>query len=121
MIRELKNPLYDITWNCKNNYDVYTTDYDLYGSHFDRVSMEVMEVERILHAIRKLEKKVKLPWTWSTDERDTDLQTLWELKKELGIPKDQPAPTDALDVRSAINEATLAHASKPRSPGFIKA
>ena len=88
MIRELKNPLYDITWNCKNNYDVYTTDYDLYGSHFDRVSMEVIEVERILHAIRKLEKKVKLPWTWSTDERDTDLQTLWELKKELGIPKD---------------------------------
>ena len=88
MIRELKNPLYDITWNCKNNYDVYTTDYDLYGSHFDRVSMEVIEVERILHAIRKLEKKVKLPWTWSTDERDTDLQTLWELKKEFGIPKD---------------------------------
>ena len=28
MIREVSNPLNNITWNCKNNYDVYTTDYD---------------------------------------------------------------------------------------------
>ena len=27
MIREVSNPLNNITWNCKNNYDVYTTDY----------------------------------------------------------------------------------------------
>ena len=36
MIREMKNPLNNITWNCKNNYDVYTTDYDPDHSHLDR-------------------------------------------------------------------------------------
>ena len=44
MIRELSNPLRDITWNCKNNYNVYTTDYDPEHEHLDRVSMDVMDV-----------------------------------------------------------------------------
>lgn len=44
MIREMKNPLNNITWNCKNNYDVYTTDYDPDHSHFDRISSDVMDV-----------------------------------------------------------------------------
>jgi len=43
MIREVKNPLNNITWNCKNNYDVYTTDYDPDHSHFDRISSDVMD------------------------------------------------------------------------------
>ena len=49
MIRELKNPLRDITWNCKNNYDVWTSDYDLMNNHFDRISMDVMETQRTLN------------------------------------------------------------------------
>ena len=49
MIRELKNPLHDITWNCKNNYDVYTSDYDPEHSHFDRISMDVMATQRTLN------------------------------------------------------------------------
>ena len=48
MIREMKNPLNNITWNCKNNYDVYTTDYDPDHSHFDRISSDVMDVQRTL-------------------------------------------------------------------------
>ena len=48
MIRELENPLHDITWNCKNNYDVYTTDYDPNNSHFDRISSDVLDVEKII-------------------------------------------------------------------------
>ena len=43
-MRKLKNPLVNITWNCKNNYDVYTTDYDPEHSHFDRISEDVMDV-----------------------------------------------------------------------------
>ena len=48
MIRELKNPLHDITWNCKNNYDVYTTDYDPTHSHFDRISSDVLDLQKAL-------------------------------------------------------------------------
>ena len=44
MIREMANPLNNITWNCKNNYDVYTTDYDPDYSHFDRISSDVMDL-----------------------------------------------------------------------------
>ena len=51
MIRELKNPLHDITWNCKNNYNTYTTDYDPEHNHFDRISMDVMATERTLNRI----------------------------------------------------------------------
>ena len=123
MIRELKNPLHDITWNCKNNYDTYTTDYDPNNSHFDRISGDVMDVQRILNQIQNLEKKIKTPWNPSlVDERDTDAVVLRELKKEMGLPEDQPAPSIAsLDVSKAIHEAVDAHAANPRSPGFIKA
>ena len=38
MIRELKNPLHEITWNCKNNFDTYTTDYDPDFEHVDRMT-----------------------------------------------------------------------------------
>ena len=51
MIRELKNPMHDITWNCKNNYNTYTTDYDPEHNHFDRISMDVMATERTLNRI----------------------------------------------------------------------
>ena len=63
-IRELKNPLVNITWNCKNNYDVYTTDYDPDHSHFDRISNDVMDVQRALNKIEALEKKKNTPWNW---------------------------------------------------------
>ena len=63
-IRDLKNPLVNITWNCKNNYDVYTTDYDPDHSHFDRISNDVMDVQRALNKIEQLEKKKNTPWNW---------------------------------------------------------
>ena len=59
MIRELKNPLHDITWNCKNNYDVYTTDYDPEHEHVDRMTMEVMDVNKAMNKIKELESKLK--------------------------------------------------------------
>jgi len=43
MIREMANPLNDITWNCKNNYNVFTTDYDPNHEHMDRMAMDVMD------------------------------------------------------------------------------
>ena len=58
MMRELKNPLHNITWNCKNNYDVYTTDYDPEHEHVDRMSMEVMDVNKALNKIKELEAKL---------------------------------------------------------------
>ena len=48
MIREVKNPLNNITWNCKNNYDVYTTDYDPHHNHFDMISGDIMDAQRAL-------------------------------------------------------------------------
>lgn len=72
MIREVKNPLNNITWNCKNNYDVYTSDYDPHHSHFDMISSDVMDAQRALDHIKRLEHKVKQPWTWTHDDRDTD-------------------------------------------------
>ena len=50
-IRTLPNPLHNITWNCKNNYHVYTTDYDPEHSHFDRISMDVINLEHTLNRI----------------------------------------------------------------------
>ena len=57
MIRELKNPLHEITWNCKNNYNVYTTDYDPEHNHFDRIAQDVMDVQRVMNKITDLEKQ----------------------------------------------------------------
>ena len=125
MIRELKNPLHDITWNCKNNYDVYTTDYDPEHSHFDRISMDVMATQRTINRIQELEKKVKKPgsWSWQNDETDTDQYVLKQLKKELGLDEDKPLPDDIghMNVRSAVEKAVKEHAAKPGSPGYIKA
>ena len=124
MIRELKNPLHNITWNCKNNYDVYTTDYDPEHSHFDRISMDVMNTQRTLNRIEALEAKIQKPgsWNWQSDETDTDKYVLRQLKKELGLPEDQPAPKiGSLNVREAVTKAVTKHASVPRSPGYIKA
>lgn len=124
MIREMKNPLNNITWNCKNNYDVYTTDYDPDHSHFDRISSDVMDVQRTLWQIKHLEEKQQKPWSWSTDERDTDYHVLQELKKQLGLPKDQKVSGTALenlDVESSIHEAVAEHAKPENSNnGFTK-
>uniref|UniRef100_A0A7S3IP69 Uncharacterized protein n=1 Tax=Strombidium inclinatum TaxID=197538 RepID=A0A7S3IP69_9SPIT len=122
MIKEMKNPLHDVTWNCKNNYNVYTTDYDPKHSHFDRISGDVMEVQRIYNQIQKLENKSKQPWSWQEDERETDGQVLRQLKKELGLPEDKPLGSAGnLNVREAIETAVAEHASRERSPGYIKA
>jgi len=64
MIRELKNPMHDITWNCKNNYNVYTTDYDPEHNHFDRISMDVMATERTLNRIQSLQTRIKQPYNF---------------------------------------------------------
>ena len=125
MIRELKNPLRDITWNCKNNYDVYTTDYDPEHSHFDRISMDVMATDRALNQIRALEKKIHKvgSWNWQQDETDTDQYVLRQLKKELGLDENKPLPdgVTSFNVREAVETAAAQHAAQPRSVGYIKA
>ena len=122
MIRELKNPLHNITWNCKNNYDVYTTDYDPDHSHFDRISSDVMNVQRTLNRIEQLEQKVRQrgSWNWRQDETDTDQYVLRQLKKELGLPENEPAFNIAsINLHDAVNEAVAKHAEKT-GHGFTK-
>ena len=76
-IRLLKNPLTNITWNCKNNYHVYTTDYDPDHSHFDRISSDVMDVQRVMNEISRLEAKIKGPYknegSGMWNDRDLDV------------------------------------------------
>ena len=113
MIRELSNPLYNITWNCKNNYDVYTTDYDPHHSWFDKISMDVMDVQKVMNKIQALEGR---------QLNDTDFAVLNELKKEMGIPLDTKVlPGENMNVREMLEEAVATHATPERSPGFIKA
>ena len=112
MIRELSNPLYNITWNCKNNYDVYTTDYDPHHSWFDKISGDVMDAQRVLNKIQALEGK---------QLNDTDFAVLRELKKEMGIPEDQKVGTEPMNVREVLEGAVAKHAEPERQPGYIKA
>ena len=124
MIREVKNPLHDITWNCKNNYDVYTTDYDPNNSHFDRISSDVLDVQKALVKIENLEKKFenkKSNWNWREDLNNTDFEVLQELKKEMGLEGIAGQIKD-LNVREAIEKAVETHAQPDHSnAGFTKA
>ena len=87
-IRKLANPVTNITWNCKNNYHVYTTDYDPDNSHFDRIASDVMDVQRVMNKIVELENKKGSPWSWNASERETETATLNSLKDEMGIPRE---------------------------------
>ena len=124
MIREMANPLNDITWNCKNNYDVFTTDYDPNHEHMDRMSMDIMDTQKVLDQIKRLEVEVKKPLAVNfSDERDTQRQTLSMLKKELGIPESATSKDfESLNVRQAVYDAVETHAQPDHSNnGFTKA
>lgn len=54
---DIKNHLEPITWDCKNNYDVYTTDYDPEHNYFDRVSHDISEVNKVMNHMKKLEQE----------------------------------------------------------------
>ena len=113
MDREVANPLQFITWNCKNNYKVYTTDYDPHYSWADKVSGDVMDVQKIMGKIEKLD---------NSEISGTQVAVLRELKKEIGLNPDVPAgPLKGLDVREMVEAAAAQHATPERSPGFIKA
>ena len=114
MIRELKNPLNNITWNCKNNYDVYTTDYDPDHEHVDRMTMDVMDTNKAMNKIKELESKLKKSNVQSIEQDELDRATLNSLKKEMGI-KDADLEwskqthdlkkDDHLDVKQAVHDA----------------
>jgi hypothetical protein len=131
MIRhpDIKNPMHDITWDCKNNYDVYTTDHDPTHNHFDRIADDVLDVQKAMKKISDLEKKKSAPWTWTatgsvSDTTVTDTAVLNSMKKELGLPEWEPVPElKDLDVKSAI-EAAVAEGGDKRGVngvGFTKA
>lgn len=110
MIRNpaIPNPLPFITWNCKNNYDVYTTDYDPHYSWFDKASGDIMDMQRIMGKIKKLE---------SRQISGTEVAVLKELKKEVGLNPEEPvSPKDlgALNVREMVEEAAAKHAEPAR-------
>ena len=125
MIRELHNPLHDITWNCKNNYDTYTTDYDPEHNHFDRISMDVMATERTLNRIQQLQGKIDgAGWYKGLDSiSNTDKAVLRSLRAELGLPEDERTPdVGNLNVRQAVETAVAEHAAQPgQEKGYIKA
>jgi hypothetical protein len=116
MIRDpsISNPLPFITWNCKNNYDVYTTDYDPHYSWFDKISMDVMDMQRTMGKINRLENR---------EISGTEVAVLKELKKEVGLNPEEPVGTklEGLNVREMVENAAAKHAEPERSPGFIKA
>lgn len=110
MIRNpaISNPLPFITWNCKNNYDVYTTDYDPHYSWFDKASGDIMDMQRIMSKIRKLEAPGR-------QIGDTDVAVLRELKKEVGLAPEEPAgEIGPLNVREMVEEAAAKHAEPER-------
>lgn len=67
---------------------------------------------------------MKEPWTWQNDDRDTDMKTLMELKKQLGLDAKAPlgdGATAGLDVEASIHEAVAEHAKPENSNnGFTK-
>ena len=120
MIRELKNPLNNITWNCKNNYDVYTTDYDPDHEHVDRMSMEVMDVNKAMNKIKQLEKKLARKDDKDLEQDGLDRLTLNSLKKEMGIADgdleyreqtNKLLKNDKLDVSKAVHDSVDQHAA----------
>ena len=108
---DIPNPMHDITWDCKNNYGVYTTDYDPTHNHFDRISSDILDVQKVVKKISDLEKKQSAPWTWTadgslSDTTVTDTATLNSLKEELGLPKwEKVGDLSGLDVSKAISDA----------------
>jgi hypothetical protein len=113
MIRhpDITNPMHDITWESKNNYDVYTTDHDPTHNHFDRIADDILDVQKTMKHIANLETKKSAPWTWTadgsvSDTTVTDTAVLNSMKEELGLEKWTPATgLKDLDVKSAINDA----------------
>ena len=75
-----------------------------------------------MNEISKLETKITNPAKeWGTDYSN-ERQVLRELKKEMGLPEDQPAGNlGELNIREAIEGAAAEQASRERHPGFIKA
>ena len=108
---------------CKNNYNVYTTDYDPDNEHMDRMAMDVMDTQKVLDEIKRLESRMQRPWTWTEDDRATEGQVLRELKKELGIPNEVTGKDlESLDVKTAVHDAVKTHAQPDHSnAGFTKA
>ena len=90
---------------------VYTTDYDSTHNHFDRISSDILDVQKVVKKISDLEKKQSAPWTWTadgsmTDTTVTDTAVLNNMKSELGVPADvKVGDVSGLDVASSVAEA----------------
>ena len=86
--------------------------------------MDVMDTQKVLDQIKRLEVEVKKPLAVDfSDERDTQRQTLSMLKKELGIPDSATSKDfEGLNVRQAVYDAVETHAQPDHSnAGFTKA
>ena len=106
---DIKNPLKPITWDCKNNYDVYTTDYDPEHNHFDRISHDISEVNKVMNHMKKLEKE------------GGNTAVLNSMKTEMGIPHDEKVGDQGIDVPKAIEDALGNDNRGVNGVGFTKA
>ena len=106
---DIKNPLKSITWDCKNNYDVYTTDYDPEHNHFDRISHDISEVNKVMNHMKKLEAE------------GGNTAVLNSMKTEMGIPHNEKVGDQGIDVPSAIAEALGDDNRGVNGVGFTKA
>merc|ERR1719198_1472664 len=106
---DITNPLRPITWDCKNNYDVYTTDYDPEHNHFDRITHDIQDVNKVMNHMKKLEKE------------GGSTAVLNSMKTEMGIPLDEKVGEQGIDVPTAVADALGEDKRGVNGVGFTKA
>jgi hypothetical protein len=106
---DIKNPAKDHTWDCKNNYDVYTTDYDPEHNHFDRIAHDIQDVNKVMNHMKKIESE------------GGNTAVLNSMKTEMGIPLNEKVGEQGIDVPTAVVDALGEDNRGVNGVGFTKA
>jgi hypothetical protein len=106
---DIKNPAKDHTWDCKNNYDVYTTDYDPEHNHFDRIAHDIQDVNKVMEHMKRIESE------------GGSTAVLNSMKTEMGMPLDEKVGDQGIDVPTAIVDALGEDNRGVNGVGFTKA
>ena len=58
LLKELKTPVHELTSNCKDNFEMYTSEYEPEKNHVNQLTNEVMEVQKVMNKVALLESKL---------------------------------------------------------------